>query len=156
MDKELRLTSFSSSGGWAGKASIEVLDRVLGQINNIKSSEKILIDHKFKDDAAVYKFSDNKALIFTTDFFSPMVDDPYIFGQIASVNAISDIYAMGGKPFLALNISCFSEETKLASLQIIVCSALNVWAFSTEISTKLKLSPGFACPSFQKEADGTV
>ncbi len=109
MDKELRLTSFSSSGGWAGKASIEVLDRVLGQINNIKSSEKILIDHKYRDDAAVYKFSDDKALIFTTDFFSPMVDDPYIFGQIASVNAISDIYAMGGKPFLALNISCFSE-----------------------------------------------
>jgi len=68
-----------------------------------------LIDHKYRDDAAVYKFSDDKALIFTTDFFSPMVDDPYIFGQIASVNAISDIYAMGGKPFLALNISCFSE-----------------------------------------------
>ena len=85
-----------------------------------------MIDHKYRDDAAVYKFSDDKALIFTTDFFSPMVDDPYIFGQIASVNAISDIYAMGGKPFLALNISCFSEETKLASLQIIVCSALNV------------------------------
>ena len=124
MDKELRLTSFSSSGGWAGKASIEVLDRVLGQINNIKSSEKILIDHKFKDDAAVYKFSDNKALIFTTDFFSPIVDDPYVFGQIASVNAISDIYAMGGKPFLALNISCFSF-TEICKNAIEICKEID-------------------------------
>ena len=60
----------------------------------------------------MYHALKHKSLIFTTDFFSPMVDDPYVFGQIASVNAISDIYAMGGKPFLALNISCFSEINK--------------------------------------------
>jgi len=110
MDKEIRLTNFSSCGGWAGKASIEVLDRVLGQINKSISSEKILVDQKTKDDAAVYKISDDKAIIFTTDFFAPVVDDPFLFGQISATNAISDVYAMGGNPTLALNICCFSDN----------------------------------------------
>jgi len=59
------------------------------------------------DDAAVYKLNDNQALINTVDFFPPMVDDPYLFGQIAAANALSDIYAMGGKPLLALNLVCY-------------------------------------------------
>ncbi|MBK90368.1 MAG: selenide, water dikinase SelD [Chloroflexi bacterium] len=89
---------------------MEVLDRVLGQINKSISSDKILVDQKTKDDAAVYKISDDKAIIFTTDFFAPVVDDPFLFGQISAANAISDVYAMGGNPTLALNICCFSDN----------------------------------------------
>ena len=84
MDKEIRLTNFSTCGGWAGKASIEVLDRVLGQINKSFSSDKILVDQKTKDDAAVYKITDDKAIIFTTDFFAPVVDDAFLFGNETS------------------------------------------------------------------------
>ncbi len=62
------------------------------------------------DDAAVYKISETQAIIFTTDFFTPIVDDPYAFGQIAACNALSDVYAMGGRPFLVLNVVAFPEE----------------------------------------------
>lgn len=61
------------------------------------------------DDAAVYRLNDHQALIQTVDFFTPMVDDPYLFGQIAAANALSDVYAMGGRPLLALNIVCFPD-----------------------------------------------
>lgn len=117
MDKEIRLTNFSTCGGWAGKASIEVLDRVLGQINKSFSSDKILVDQKTKDDAAVYKITDDKAIIFTTDFFAPVVDDAFLFGQVAAANAISDVYAMGGKPTLALNICCFADNIPEKSIE---------------------------------------
>lgn len=125
MEKEIRLTSFSSCGGWAGKASIEVLDRVLSQINKSISSEKILVDQKTKDDAAVYKVSDEKAIIFTTDFFAPVVDDPFLFGQIAAANAISDIYAMGGNPTIALNICCFSDNIPEKYIEEIINGGIN-------------------------------
>lgn len=125
MSKEIRLTSFSSSGGWAGKASIEVLDRVLGQLTNMKTSNKILVDQSTRDDAAVYKISEDRAIIFTTDFFSPMVDDPYIFGQISATNAISDIYAMGGIPFMALNICCFSDNLPEGTIENILRGGIN-------------------------------
>ena len=120
MDKEIRLTKFSTCGGWAGKASIEVLDRVLGQINKSFSSDKILVDQKTKDDAAVYKITDDKAIIFTTDFFAPVVDDAFLFGQVAAANAISDVYAMGGKPTLALNICCFADNIPEKSIEEII------------------------------------
>ena len=120
MDKEIRLTNFSTCGGWAGKASIEVLDRVLGQINKSFSSDKILVDQKTKDDAAVYKITDDKAIIFTTDFFAPVVDDAFLFGQVAAANAISDVYAMGGKPTLALNICCFTDNIPEKSIEEII------------------------------------
>lgn len=125
MDKEIRLTSFSRCGGWAGKASIEVLDRVLGQINKSISSEKVLVDQKTKDDAAVYKISDEKAIIFTTDFFAPVVDDPFLFGQISAANAISDVYAMGGNPTLALNICCFSDNIPEKYIEEIINGGIN-------------------------------
>ena len=120
MDKEIRLTNFSTCGGWAGIASIEVLDRVLGQINKSFSSDKILVDQKTKDDAAVYKITDDKAIIFTTDFFAPVVDDAFLFGQVAAANAISDVYAMGGKPTLALNICCFADNIPEKSIEEII------------------------------------
>lgn len=69
----------------------------------------MLVGLNTSDDAAVYRLNDNQALIQTVDFFTPMVDEPYLFGQIAATNALSDIYAMGGQPLLALNIVCFPD-----------------------------------------------
>lgn len=69
--------------------------------------ERLLVGFDTSDDAAVYRLDDDKALIQTLDFFTPMVDDPYLFGQIAASNSLSDVYAMGGKPIVAMNIVCF-------------------------------------------------
>ena len=72
------------------------------------------------DDAGVYRLSDDLALILTLDFFTPVVDDPYLFGQIAVTNALSDVYAMGGKPLVAMNIICFPQEGDISILQNIL------------------------------------
>ena len=72
------------------------------------------------DDAGVYKINDNMALIQTLDFFTPMVDDPYLFGQIAAVNSLNDVYAMGGKPFTAMNIVCFPKSLDVQILSLIL------------------------------------
>lgn len=82
-----------------------VLSDILGKLPQ-KIDQNLLVGLETSDDAAVYKLSDELALIATLDFFTPMVDDPYLFGQIAAANALSDIYAMGGRPLLALNIAC--------------------------------------------------
>lgn len=84
----------------------EVLSQVLRQLPKTHSSN-LLVGIDTSDDAAVYRLSPELATIQTVDFFTPMVDDPYLFGQIAAANAISDVYAMGGVPLLALNIVCF-------------------------------------------------
>jgi len=73
----------------------------------------------------VYKISEDRAIIFTTDFFAPIVDDPFLFGQISATNAISDIYAMGGKPFLALNICCFSDNIPEVCIEQIINGGIN-------------------------------
>lgn len=104
--KNKRLTELSSSSGWAAKIGPETLAQVLCQLPPVKS-DKLLVGLDTSDDAAVYKLSDDTALIQTLDFFTPVVDDPYVFGQIAAANSLSDVYAMGGKPILALNIVCF-------------------------------------------------
>lgn len=75
----------------------------------ISNDPHLLVGPGTSDDAAVYRLNDNQALIQTVDFFTPMVDDPHLFGQIAAANALSDVYAMGGKPLLALNIVCFPD-----------------------------------------------
>lgn len=84
----------------------EVLSRILKDLPKILDKNLIVGPEK-SDDAAVYKISGDLALIVTVDFFTPVVDDPYLFGQIAAANALSDIYAMGGRPLLALNVACF-------------------------------------------------
>lgn len=86
-----------------GPATLSQVLRHLPPIND----PRLLVGPETSDDAAVYKIDDNTALIHTVDFFTPVVDDPYLFGQIAAANSLSDVYAMGGKPFLALNIVCF-------------------------------------------------
>ncbi|WP_298926176.1 selenide, water dikinase SelD [uncultured Ramlibacter sp.] len=100
----LRLTSFSHGGGCGCKIAPGVLSEILkGSAGGIIPPE-LLVGIETADDAAVYKLNDEQALVATTDFFMPIVDDPYDFGRIAATNAISDVYAMGGKPILALAI----------------------------------------------------
>lgn len=101
-----RLTQFSKSSGWAAKLGPDTLAQVLRQLPNVKN-ENLIVGLDTSDDAAVYRVNDELALIETLDFFTPVVDDPYTFGQIAAANSLSDVYAMGGNPVLAMNIVCF-------------------------------------------------
>jgi selenide,water dikinase len=85
------------------------------------TDENLLVGMETSDDAGVYRLDDNTALIQTVDFFTPIVDDPYVFGQIAAANAVSDIYAMGGKPLTAMNILCFpKKDLPIAVLEAIL------------------------------------
>lgn len=104
-----------SVGGWASKIGPEVLSNLLSNLPAIKD-ENLLVGFEKSDDAAIYKVSDEIALIQTLDFFTPMIDDPYIFGQIAAANSLSDVYAMGGTPKTAMNIVCFPEKEDISIL----------------------------------------
>lgn len=88
----------------------EDLAQVLRHLDNenVIKDPNLLVGYDKSDDAGVYRISDELALVQTVDFFTPVVDDPYLYGQIAAANALSDVYAMGGKPLTALNIACFS------------------------------------------------
>jgi len=101
---DIKLTSFSHGAGCGCKISPAVLDTILKRNVALPNQEKLLVGNDSKDDAAVYDLGNGQALISTTDFFMPIVDDPYDFGAIASTNAISDVYAMGGVPILAIAI----------------------------------------------------
>ena len=101
--KEIKLTEFSHGAGCGCKISPKVLKEILGSsYTNLDS--KLLVGHESSDDAAVYDLGDGRALISTTDFFMPIVDDPFHFGMIAGSNALSDVYAMGGRPLMAISI----------------------------------------------------
>lgn len=106
MKEKIKLTQFAKSAGCAAKLSPNILSEVVGKLPK-PSDDSLLVGVETSDDAAVYQVSEELALIQTVDFFPPMVDDPYTFGQIAAANALSDIYAMGGEPKLALNIVAF-------------------------------------------------
>lgn len=103
---EKRLTQLTKSSGWAAKIGPDVLAQVLCQLPKT-FDENLIVGLETSDDAAVYKINKDLALIQTLDFFTPVVDDPYMFGQIAAANSLSDVYAMGGEPKLAMNIVCF-------------------------------------------------
>jgi selenide,water dikinase len=99
---EPRLTSLSHGGGCGCKIAPGVLSDILKSSSGLPVPPELLVGIETADDAAVYQLNDEQALIATTDFFMPIVDDPYDFGRIAATNAISDVYAMGGKPIMAL------------------------------------------------------
>lgn len=101
-----KLTTHVKAGGCASKLSPKLLDRVLGSLPKIPNPN-VLVGFDTSDDAGVYRISDELALVQTTDFFTPVVDDPYTFGAIAAANALSDVYAMGGRPISALSIVAF-------------------------------------------------
>ena len=104
--KNIKLTSFSHGAGCGCKIAPSILEQILstGKQNGIAKDPKLLVGNSTKDDAAVYDLGDGQAIVTTTDFFMPIVDDPFDFGKIASVNALSDVYAMGGKPLVAIAI----------------------------------------------------
>lgn len=104
---------FCKSGGCTAKLGAGILSRVLEQLPRGPENPNLLVGYDSKDDAAVYKISEDTAFVQTLDFFPPMVDDPYTFGKIAATNALSDIYAMGGEVKAALNIVCFPEKMDL-------------------------------------------
>ena len=99
---EPRLTSLSHGGGCGCKIAPALLTEILRQTTPMALPEELLVGTENADDAAVYKLNDEQALVATTDFFMPIVDDPFDFGRIAATNAISDIYAMGARPIMAL------------------------------------------------------
>lgn len=103
----IKLTSLSSKGGCGCKIGPADLAQVLRNLPLAEPNPNLLVGLDTSDDAGVYKLTDELALVQTLDFFTPIVDDPYDFGQVAAANAISDIYAMGGKPITALNIVAF-------------------------------------------------
>ena len=100
---EIRLTQFSHGAGCGCKIAPKVLEEIL-QNNKGISSKRLLVGNDSRDDAAAYDLGNGQALISTTDFFMPIVDDPFHFGRIAAANAISDVYAMGGTPIMALAV----------------------------------------------------
>src|SRR5438067_2779355 len=113
---EPRLTSLSHGGGCGCKIAPGVLSEILKGTARMPMPRELLVGIETADDAAVYQLNDEQALVATTDFFMPIVDDPYDFGRIAATNAISDVYAMGGKPIMALAlvgmpIATLSTET---------------------------------------------
>ena len=102
--EEIKLTQYSHGAGCGCKISPAILDKILHSPIQIQPDKNLLVGNDTRDDAAVYDLGNGAALISTTDFFMPIVDDPFDFGRIASANAISDVYAMGGKPVLAIAI----------------------------------------------------
>lgn len=104
---------FCKGGGCTAKLGAGVLSRVLEKLPKGPEDPDLLIGYDSKDDAAVYKVTEDLAIVQTLDFFPPMVEDPYTFGKIAATNALSDIYAMGGTVKTALNIVCFPEKMDL-------------------------------------------
>jgi selenide,water dikinase len=101
-----------------------VLDSVLGKLAR-QQDPNVLVGFDKADDAGVYKLSADLALVQTVDFFTPVVDDPYTFGQIAATNSLSDVYAMGGRPLSALAMVCFPEKGDIEILEKILAGGLS-------------------------------
>jgi selenide,water dikinase len=120
----VKLTAQVKAGGCASKISPAILDRVLSQLPK-QINENVLVGFETADDAGIYKLNDNLALVQTVDFFTPMVDDPYTYGQIAATNALSDVYAMGGIPISALAILGYPENGDLEMLVAIMAGGLS-------------------------------
>ena len=101
---EVKLTQLSHGGGCGCKIAPALLQEILGKAKEKLPFANLLVGTETSDDAAVYRLNDQQAIVATTDFFMPIVDDPFDFGRIAATNALSDVYAMGGTPIMALAI----------------------------------------------------
>ncbi len=123
-DSPVRLTETVKAAGCASKISPAILDGVLSRLPK-QHDPNVLVGFEKADDAGVYKLSADLAMVHTVDFFTPIVDDPYVFGQIAATNALSDIYAMGGRPVTALALVCFPEKSDPAILERILAGGLS-------------------------------
>lgn len=116
------LTSLAKAGGCAAKYSAARLEELLSGIVPAATAD-LLVGLDPADDAAVYRLDDTTALVFTVDFFPPVVDDPWTFGRIAATNALNDVFAMGGRPLLALSVTAFPEELPTSVLGEILAGA---------------------------------
>jgi selenide,water dikinase len=119
---QIKLTDLASCGGCAAKYSAARLEELLAGFVPV-DAENLLVGLAPADDAAVYRLDDERALIFTLDFFPPVVDDPADYGAIAATNALNDVFAMGGTPLLALSIAAFPEELPIEMLGAIFAAA---------------------------------
>lgn len=106
---DVKLTKLANCAGCGAKVGAGVLAQLLDGLP-VHRDERLLVGYDKSDDASVYKISEELALVQTVDFFPPIADDPYLFGQIAAANALSDVYAMGGEPKLAMNVMCVSKD----------------------------------------------
>ena len=104
-----RLTAFSHGAGCACKLGSSELSQVLHHLP-LNDDVRVLVDASTRDDAAVFRIADDRALVATTDFFTPIVDDAFTWGSIAAANALSDVYAMGGQPLFGLNLVCWPRQ----------------------------------------------
>jgi selenide,water dikinase len=122
----IKLTSFSSQAGCSCKIAPAVLQQIL-QGNTAFQNTNLLVGNSANDDAAVFKISEEQAIVCTTDFFTPIVDDAFTFGQIAAANAISDVYAMGATPTLALGVLGFpTQKLPIEIAQQIIKGAIDI------------------------------
>jgi selenide, water dikinase len=117
-----RLTSLARAGGCAAKYSAARLEELLTGIVPAEAAD-LLVGLDPADDAAVYRLDDTTALVFTVDFFPPVVDDPRAYGRIAATNALNDVFAMGGRPLLALSVTAFPEELPTSVLGEVLAGA---------------------------------
>src|SRR6478672_8392612 len=125
----IRLTQFSHGGGCGCKIAPALLTEILAQAPIRGLPKELMVGIESGDDAAIYRLNDEQALVATTDFFTPIVDDPFDFGRIAATNAISDVYAMGGRPIFALAIVGMPlEKLPVAVIQRILEGGVSVCA----------------------------
>lgn len=119
METEVKLTKLASCAGCGAKVGAGTLSQLLEGFQT-HYDPRLIVGYDKSDDASVYVLDQNTALVQTTDFFPPIVDDPFLFGQIAATNALSDVYAMGGEPKLALNLLCIAEQMEDHTVQEIL------------------------------------
>ncbi|MBN2657612.1 MAG: selenide, water dikinase SelD [Spirochaetales bacterium] len=120
-----KLTQFTKFSGCGAKLGPALLDKALCGLQQPKY-ENMISDFSTSDDAGVYRINDETALIQTVDFFPPIVDDPYVFGQIAAANSLSDVYAMGARPITALSLVCFpKDKSDIETLRAMMDGGLN-------------------------------
>jgi selenide,water dikinase len=122
VETSARLSGLEAGGGCAAKYSAARLEELLAGFAPA-ASEDLLVGLSSADDAAVYRLDDERALIFTIDFFPPMLDDPAMFGAIAAANALNDVFAMGGRPLLALSVAAFPEDLPVETVRSIFDAA---------------------------------